>query len=218
MRRKLNLFFTTSLLLSSSMSLLAFTIDTNNISINNFANNNVDTKTATKYANETSIVGKSLLIAKNKGFNTNNLLNDMYNQTPSIQIDNLTGKNTGNDFINDWTSNLDGNSINTIQSLFQRNGINQSKVDAITNNINNYSSYHDILPMLKNYLNNSILSNDDTVNMIDGMLKNIKNLIPNINDYLSYTNYIPIITNTIDELLADWDQEDNFSGNTTFEK
>jgi len=218
MRRKLNLFFTTSLLLSSSMSLLAFTIDTNNISINNFANNNVDTKTATKYANETSIVGKSLLIGKNKGFNTNNLLNDMYNQTPSIQIDNLTGKNTGNDFINDWTSNLDGNSINTIQSLFQRNGINQSKVDAITNNINSYSSYHDILPMVKNYLNNSILSNDDTVNMIDGMLKNIKNLIPNINDYLSYTNYIPIITNTIDELLADWDQEDNFSRNTTFEK
>lgn len=44
--------------------------------------------------------------------------------------------------------------------------------------------------MVKNYLNNSILSNDDTVNMIDGMLKNIKNLIPNINDYLSYTNYI----------------------------
>ncbi|WDA54187.1 MAG: hypothetical protein PPFGHCPK_00617 [Spiroplasma endosymbiont of Drosophila atripex] len=174
MRRKLNLFFTTSLLLSSSMSLLAFTIDTNNISINNFANNNVDTKTATKYANETSIVGKSLLIAKNKGFNTNNLLNDMYNQTPSIQIDNLTGKNTGNDFINDWTSNLDGNSINTIQALFQRNGINQSKVDAITNNINSYNSYRDILPMLKNYLNNSILSNDDTVNMIDGMLKNIK--------------------------------------------
>ncbi|WP_338979010.1 hypothetical protein [Spiroplasma endosymbiont of Panzeria rudis] len=218
MRRKLNLFFTTSLLLSSSMSLLAFTIDTNNISINNFANNNVDTKTATKYANETSIVGKSLLIGKNKGFNTNNLLNNMYNQAPSIQIDNLTGKNNGNDFINDWTSNLDGNSINTIQSLFQRNGINQSKVDTIANNINSYSSYRDILPMVKNYLNNSILSNDDTVNMIDGMLKNIKNLIPNINDYLSYTNYIPIITNTIDELLADWDQEDNFSGNTTFEK
>ncbi|BET38487.1 hypothetical protein [Spiroplasma ixodetis] len=100
MKRKLNLFFTTSLLLSSSMSLLAFTIDKNNISINNFANNNVDTKTATKYANETSIVGKSLLIGKNKGFNTNNLLNNLYNQAPSIQIDNLTGNNNGNDFIN----------------------------------------------------------------------------------------------------------------------
>ena len=218
MRRKLNLFFTTSLLLNSSMSLLAFTINANNASINNFVSDNVDIKTATKYANETSIVGKSLLIGKNKGFSTNNLLKDMYNQNHFTHIDNLTGNNTGNDFINDWTSKLDGNSINTIQSLFQRNGINQFKVDDITNNINSYSNYRNILPMVKNYLNNYILSNDDTVNIIDWMLKNIKNLIPNINDYFSYINYIPIIINIINELLAYWDQEDNFSGNTTFEK
>lgn len=215
MRRKLKLFFTTSLLLSSSTSVLAFTIDTNNIiSINNFTNGNVDLETATKYANETSIAAKALLIGKNKGFNTNDLLNIMYSQNHATDINNLTGANTGNDFINNWTNKLDGNSINMIQSLFQRNGINQSTVDTISKKISNYSNYSNILPQIKTYLNNTFLSDDSIVDL----LKNIKSIVPNINDYLSYTNYIPMITTTVQELLADWDQEDDFTGNTPLEK
>ncbi|WP_425381556.1 hypothetical protein [Spiroplasma endosymbiont of Polydrusus pterygomalis] len=214
MRRKLNLFLTTSFLLSSSTSVLAFIIDTNNISTN-FTNGNVDLETATKYANETSIVGKALLIGKNKGFNTNDLLNIMYSQNHAIDINNLTAGNTGNDFINVWTNKLDGNSINTIQSLFQRNGINQSIVNTTNANITNYRNYCSILPQIKNYLNNSFLSNDNIVDL----LKNIKDIVPNIDDYLSYANYIPAVTTIIQQLLTDWDQETNFTGgNTTLQK
>lgn len=214
MRRKLNLFFTASLLLSSSTSVLAFTIDKNNISINNFTNDNVDLETTTKYANETSIAAKALLIGKNKGFNTNYLLNIMYSQNHATDINNLTGDNTGNDFINNWTNKIDGNSINMIQSLFQRNGANQSTVDAISKKITNYSNYCSILPQIKTYLNNTFLSDDTIVDL----LKNIKSIVPNINDYLSYNDYIPMITTTVQELLADWDQEDDFTGNTPLEK
>lgn len=214
MRRKLNLFLTTSLLLSSSASILAFTIDKNSIIINNNFNGNVDTDIATKYANETSIVGKALLIGNNKGFNTNNLINTMYSQNTATDISNLTGANTGNDFINNWTNNLDGNSINVIQSLFQRNGINQSTVDTISQNINNYSEYCNILPQIKNFLNNSFLASDTIIDL----LKNLKNIVPNISDYLSYANYIPVVTTIIEELLTDWDQENNFIGNTPLQK
>lgn len=217
MKRKLNLFFATSLLLSLSMSIFAFTIDTNNIGLAT-VNSNIDNDTATKYANETSIVAKSLVIGKNKGFNTNNLLNDMYKQNQASDINNLTGNNTGNDFITNWTSKLDGNSINTIQSLFQRDGINQSAVNTIVNNITNYSTYSSILPMVKSYLNNTTLANDGMINTINGLLNTIKSLVPNIDDYLSYTKYIPIVTSTIKELLTDWDQEDSFSGNTPLQK
>lgn len=214
MKRKLNLFLTTSFLLSSSTSVLAFVIDTNNISTNNFTNGNVDPETATKYANETSIVGKALLIGKNKSFNTNDLLNIMYSQNHATDINNLTAGNTGNDFINVWTNKLDGNSINAIQSLFQRNGINQPTVNAINANITNYRNYCSILPQIKKFLKNSVLSND---NIVDS-LKNIKDIVPNIDNYLSYVNYIPVVTTSIQQLLTDWDQETNFTGNTTLQK
>lgn len=219
MKRKLNLVFATSLLLSSSMSILALTINHHNMQNNKFIKTTTDSnmEVATKYANETSIVAKSLLIGKNKGFSTNNLLNNMFYQSQP-DINNLTGKNTGNDFIDDWTSKLDGNSINNIQSLFQRRGINQSQVDAISNNIKNYNSYHQIVPTVKSYLNNSILSNSSTVNLVDTTLKSIKTLVPNIEDYLFYSKYIPLIITTMKELSTNWAQENDFSGNSRLAK
>lgn len=220
MKRKLILFFATSLLTSSSITSLVFFINHNEIKQQNvvFNNRNIDNKIAAKYANETSIVGKSLLIGQNQGFNTNNLLNDMYGQNQSADINNLTGINSGNDFIKNWTTKLDGNSINTIQPLFQRHGANQYNIDKITKKINNYQNYATDLPMIKSYLNNSFLSQDSNVDLAGSALKLAKGEIPNIDTYLSYTTYLPIVTNVVKSLLTDWDQPQNFSGNNLLVK
>ncbi|WP_375317941.1 hypothetical protein [Spiroplasma endosymbiont of Virgichneumon dumeticola] len=220
MKRKLNLFFATSLLTSSSLTALVFVVNFNeaNNQIINLTSSNVDNQTATKYANETSIVGKSLLIGQNQNFNTNDLLNNMYGQNQSKDINNLKGDNSGNDFIKNWTTNLDGNSINTIQPLFQRHGANQDSIDKITKNISSYQKYATYLPMIKSYLNNSFLSQDKNVDLIDTALKLVKGLIPNIDNYLSYSTYLPMATSAVKELLSDWDQPQDFSGDNLLAK
>lgn len=220
MKKKLNLFFATSLLTSSSITSLVFFINPNEIKQQtvNLTNTKIDNQIASKYANETSIVGKSLLIGQNQGFNTNNLLNDMYGQNKSTDINNLTGINSGNDFIKNWTTKLDGNSINTIQPLFQRHGVNQDSIDKITKNISKYQNYTTYLPMIKSYLNNSFLSQDSNVDLVDSALKLVKELIPNIDTYLSYTTYLPMVTNVVKSLLTYWDQPQSFDGNNLLAK
>ncbi|WP_342277019.1 hypothetical protein [Spiroplasma endosymbiont of Nebria brevicollis] len=220
MKRKFNLFFATSLLISSSLSALAFVINPNEIKNQTIypTSGNIDNQIAVKYANETSIVGKSLLIGQNQDFNTNDLLNNMYGQNQSNDINNLTGTNSGNDFIKNWTTNLDGNSINTIQPLFQRHGNNQDSINKITKNISSYQKYVTYLPMVKSYLNNSFLSQDSTVNLVGTALKLVKGLIPDIDNYLSYSTYLPMATSAVKELLSDWDQPQDFSGDNLLAK
>lgn len=212
MKRKFNLFFATSLLASSMLTTLTSVISPNEINSKTINSSNIDNETATKYANKTSIISKALLIGKNQGFNTNDLLNNMYNQNQSSDINNLTGGNAGNDFIKNWTTNLDGNSINTIQPLFQRHGTNQDSIDKITTDMSSYQSYNTYLPMVKNKLNNILLSQDISVNSFDYGLKFAKEKIPDIDNYLSYANYLPVVTTVVQELVNDWDQPKDFSG------
>lgn len=212
MKRKFNLFFATSLLASSMLTTLTSVISPNEINSKTINSSNIDNETATKYANKTSIISKALLIGKNQGFNTNDLLNNMYNQNQSSDINNLTGGNTGNDFIKNWTTNLDGNSINTIQPLFQRHGTNQDSIDKITTDMSSYQSYNTYLPMVKKKLNNIFLSQDVSVNSFDYGLKVAKEKIPDIDNYLSYANYLPVVTTVVQELVNDWDQPKDFSG------
>lgn len=212
MKRKFNLFLGTSLLASSMLTTLTSVISPNEINSKTINSSNIDNETATKYANKTSIISKALLIGENQGFNTNDLLNNMYNQNQSSDINNLTGGNTGNDFIKNWTTNLDGNSINTIQPLFQRHGTNQDSIDKITTDMNSYQSYNTYLPMVKNNLNNILLSQDSNVSLFDAGLKLAKEKIPDIDNYLSYANYLPVVTTVVQELVNDWDQPKDFSG------
>jgi len=226
MKQKINLLFATILLTTSSVAtfaLVANPTDPNKANnypfspINNNSIENVDTKTAEQYANETAIVNKSLLIGKNQGFNTNPLLNNMYQLLPTSNINNLTPiNNTANDFINHWTQNLNATSINTIQALYQRNGIKQPEVEKINRKINEYKNDATYLPQIKNYLTNSNLSNPIIMNLIDNSLKN-KKLVPNISEILSYIKYDQLLFDAINECLTDWDQQSQFSGATALD-
>lgn len=73
----------------------------------------------------------------------------------------------------------------------------------------NYDSPIEIIDKILPYLNNKMLSNDFIVNLLETLVKGLKNTVPGINDYLSYLNFGPVVTSLMTELSQDWDQQND---------
>lgn len=175
-------------------------------------NQSISTDQAAQYAQETSIIPKSLLIGKTHGFNTDSLLTNLNSKLDKPNINyNIPSTNGANPFIESLTTNkLDVNTLNNIQSNFQSNGNNQKPINDANANINKYNSYKSYANDAIGYINNQTLSQTKISDVLDLVLHQAKNTVPNISTYLSYVKYEKILTMVTNELLTDWDQQSQY--------
>ncbi|MDQ7982803.1 MAG: hypothetical protein REH79_01110 [Spiroplasma sp.] len=212
MKKLLSLIITSSLVLNVSTTSIVLLDKSLQIRKNNLQQPNHNLELAQEYAKATSIIPKALLIGREKGLNTANLLNDMNQKLVKSTISSDLSKiKTANDFIDNLTTNLDLDSINNIQSHYQRNGINQNQINNIKKMIINYQSYPSLVNVVKSYFTNINLSNPEIIKIVENILPSIKTNNSKIITSLSLvSDYLKPISVLLNEVITDWDQESDY--------